>query len=129
MVWTKEEKAVYMKNYNKKYREKNKEQLSEKQKKHRQENKEEKAEYNKKYYQTPAGKKASIIAGWKKMGLIHSDYDELYDKIYLPATHCQVCKKEFKDSFDKCMDHDHLTGLFRQVLCRDCNTNDNWKNK
>ena len=44
------------------------------------------------------------MSDWKYDGLIDPDMSELYDKKYLPATHCQVCKKEFKDSFDKCMD-------------------------
>jgi hypothetical protein len=120
MVQTKEQKAVYMK----KYREKNKDKISEEKKKHYQEHKEEIKEYN----QTPAAIKARIIAYWKLRGLIHPDYDELYE-LYLNCKHCEVCRKEFIDSFDKCMDHCHETGLFRQILCRSCNTRDSWKNK
>jgi hypothetical protein len=140
MVWTKEERAVYMK----KYRKENKEKISEKKKKYDQENKEGKAVYNKKYKkdnkekivkqmkeydQTPAGKKSHTMSDWRQRGSIDPDMDEIYDKKYLPATHCQVCKKEFKNSYDRCMDHDHETGLFRQVLCRSCNNCDSWKSK
>ena len=105
----KEEKAVY----NKKYKKDNKEKIKEQQKK---------------YDQTPARIKARIIADWKKRGLIHDNYDELYE-LYLSATNCEVCRKEFENSYDKCMDHDHETGLFRQILCRRCNVRDRWKNK
>ncbi len=89
---------------------------------------EERKEYNRMYDQTPAGKKTHIIYNWKRRGLIHPDYDELYTR-YLSATNCEVCRKELNDSFDRCMDHDHETGLFRQFLCRNCNIMDSWKNK
>ena len=125
---------------NKEFYEKNKSKLLESQKIYRENHKEERKEYlstyskeekaksDKKYRQTPAGKKARIIAHWKKNGLIHDNYDELYTR-YLSATNCEVCRKEFIDSFDRCMDHCHETGLFRQFLCRSCNNKDSWKNK
>ena len=115
MVQTKEEKAVYKKKYN----QENKEKINEKQRKYNQENKEEIKEYN----QTPARIKSHTIAKWKDRGLIHHNYDELYE-LYLNATHCEYCKKEFEDSFDRCMDHCHETGLFRAFLCRSCNFKD-----
>jgi hypothetical protein len=105
----KEEKAVY----NKKYKKDNKEKIKEQQKK---------------YDQTPAGKKRNTFAQWKERGLIHPDYDELYTRC-LSTTICEVCRKEFENSYDRCMDHDHETGLFRQFLCRRCNIRDRWKNK
>ena len=113
MVQTKEERAVYMK----KYKQKNKGKIAEREKK-----------YDQKRKKTPARIKSRIIADWKRNGLIHPDYDELYT-LYLSATNCEVCRKEFIDSFDRCMDHCHETGLFRQFLCRSCNNKDSWKNK
>jgi len=91
-------------------------------------NREEFAERKKAYRQTPKGKKSTIILLWKQRGLIHDDYDALYDS-YLQRTQCDVCKFEYKDSYDRCMDHDHETHLFRQFLCRSCNTMDSWKLK
>ena len=82
--------------------------------------------YNKMYYQTPNSKKLHAISHWKQYGLIHEDYSALYEA-YLQATHCDVCKTVFKPSNDRCMDHDHDTGLFRQFLCKSCNGFDNWK--
>ena len=82
-------------------------------------------EYGRAYNQTPKGKKTHIIGNWKHRGLIHDDYNALYDS-YLQRTHCDVCKSEFKDSLDRCLDHDHDTGLFRQFLCQSCNKMDNW---
>lgn len=88
-------------------------------------NKTEVVERAKMYCKTPAGKKSSAIRNWKHSGLINDDYSALYGS-YLQAPHCNACKSEFKDSFDRCMDHDHDTGLFRQFLCRACNTRDAW---
>lgn len=99
--------------YYKSYRENNKEEL-------------------KAYKQTPAGRKSTTISNWKsRYGLIDSDGDN-YQKIYeayIATTHCDVCRVEFKDSRDRCLDHDHDTGLFRQFLCRDCNIQDRWEKK
>ena len=128
MVLSAEEKRIRKSERNKKWREKNKEKVLQYEKEYRKENKDKIAEYQKEYNQTPQGIKSRVISGWKKSGLVHEDYDVLYET-YLQTNECNVCKKEFKDSFDRCMDHDHSTGLFRQVLCRNCNTQDNWKKK
>jgi hypothetical protein len=78
------------------------------------------------YQQAPAGKKTHTISKWKRYGLVHQDFNSLYEQ-YLQATKCDVCKTDFKDTFDRCMDHCHDTGLFRQFLCRACNIRDSWK--
>ncbi len=119
------------KEYHKKYREKNKGKLKEHKKEYAQSERGKKVQQKstQKYNQTPAGKKSTTLAHWKNSGLIDDNMDEIYDKKYLPATHCEVCRKEFENSYDRCMDHDHETGLFRQILCRRCNVFDRWKNK
>ena len=111
MVQTKEQKARHAL-ANKKWYQKNKERENAKNK-----------EYQKKYKQTPAGKKVYILANWKRIGLIHPDYNELYE-LYLNATHCEFCLTEFKNTTDRCMDHCHTTNLFRAFLCRGCNLRD-----
>ena len=83
----------------------------------------------KEYNQSPNGRKSNTKTDWRRYGLIDSDNDN-YEKqyqAYLQATNCDVCKNEFKDSFDRCMDHCHDTGLFRQFLCRSCNNRDSWE--
>ena len=82
--------------------------------------------YKRAWFQTPHGKKVERINKWSHLGLKHDDMDALYD-LYLSTTHCDVCEKQFKNNRDRCMDHDHDTGLFRQILCRSCNTRDHWK--
>ena len=111
--------------YDKAYYEANKEKIAKHKKAYREKKHEKIAEYQKAYNQTPAGKKSLTIGQWKYTGLIHDDYDTLYET-YLQTTNCDVCKSTFKDTFDRCMDHDHSNGLFRQFLCRACNTRDSW---
>ena len=69
--------------------------------------------------------KSDTIFKWKSRGLIYNDYDELYE-IYIKTTNCWYCQKEFKNSSDRCMDHDHSTGLFRKIVCRACNNCDSY---
>ena len=130
-------KKEYLKNYYQQNKEKKNEYQKEYYKNHKQEckdriqtwsdnNKERIREYKRRYKQSPAGKKAATIYNWKKRGLLCDNYSNLYDK-YLLAEYCDVCKNKFKSRRDRCMDHDHDTGLFRQFLCQDCNRCDKWK--
>lgn len=80
------------------------------------------------YYETEKGKKRKTINAWKRNGLIADDYEALYD-LRENAEKCDVCDKVFKPDEKRCMDHDHETGKFRQILCYSCNCRDNWKNK
>ena len=118
MVMNKEERAAY----NKSYYERNKERDKEK----REKNKDKISARNKAYYKTPSGIKSHAISTWKTRGVI-GDLSKIYDERYLPCTHCEVCNKEYTSTRDRHLDHCHLTGLFRQILCHNCNSNDNWK--
>jgi len=119
------DRKEYMKAYLKEWREKNKERLKEYQKEYREKNKEKIKESMKVHYKTPAGKKLSTIKNWKKSGLINEDYDALYQK-YIESTNCEECGCEYGKYGDgsltfRCMDHSHITGLFRNFLCQRCN--------
>ena len=90
--------------------------------------KEKAKEYNKEYRQTENGKMVNKISEWRKRGLIMDTYWD-YVTIYyhwLVSTHCEKCPKEFDNTKhnDKCMDHCHLTGEYRNILCLKCNVND-----
>ena len=89
--------------------------------------KEQKKEYCKEYRQTPNGIKSRRIIRWKERGVINDDFDKLYE-LYINTNNCNVCKKVFKNTKDRCLDHDHTNGQFRQILCHSCNIHDNWKN-
>jgi len=113
------------KEYMKEYRQKNKQKMEEREKEYRQKNKEKIAEKKKEYHQTEKSKKEKRITHWKERGVV-GDYEELYDK-YINTDKCEICKSVFTNTFDRCLDHDHDTGEFRNILCRGCNSFDNWK--
>jgi len=117
MVLSSEEKRERKRIRDSEYYEKNKE----KKREYRNNNK----EYYKEYSKTPNGKKSNIINSWKSRGLICDDYDLLYSN-YLSETHCDECRCRFGVIGDgsgawKCLDHSHITGLFRNFLCNRCN--------
>jgi hypothetical protein len=68
------------------------------------------------------------IYNWKRYGLIDSDndnYEKLYDK-YIHTEFCELCNVKLTSGNEKttkrCMDHDHKTGLFRNITCMKCNS-------
>ena len=73
----------------------------------------------------PARLKSGRIQNWKGRGVV-GDLNKLY-KIWLDKEQCDVCKYVFIGTKNKCLDHDHDTGLFRKILCRNCNNWDHWK--
>ena len=64
--------------------------------------------------------KSNTKSMWKRRGLICDDPDEIYER-YLLSTHCEKCGNEYENRRDRCMDHCHSTGEFRNILCNDCN--------
>jgi len=81
-------------------------------------------EVKSKLYGTPQYK-STMIREWKKRGVICDDFDMLYNE-YIKATKCQHCGKDFKSTRDRCLDHDHTTGLFRAFVCQKCNAYDSY---
>tara|TARA_R110000824_G_scaffold3008_1_gene13885 strand:- start:72 stop:575 length:504 start_codon:yes stop_codon:yes gene_type:complete len=116
----KEQIKEYQKEYNKKYRENNLEQLKEQKKEYYETNKEKIKEYSK----TEQGRKISRISDWKRSGVINNDFTSLYEH-YINCNKCENCNIELIEgmygSNKRCLDHDHETGLFRNVLCNTCN--------
>jgi len=63
------------------------------------------------------------ICEWKRAG-VKGDLYELSIR-YKNTTHCDICNTELccenKSKSRKCLDHDHLSGHFRNILCNSCN--------
>lgn len=80
---------------------------------------------NRKYCKTPKGQMAGRKKLWKKRGLDMETFYYVYP-IFMNATNCERCGIQFSGKNDgkgKCMDHCKTTGMFRNILCRNCNVN------
>ena len=82
--------------------------------------------YHKLYFASNKGKRSNTLAQWKSSGIQHADLNMLYDTTYAPCQACDNCGHTFC-KYKKCLDHDHLSGWFTQVLCFRCNVKDSWK--
>ena len=71
--------------------------------------------------QSEKGKKSHKISKWKQTGLISHDYDKIYYR-WLKSKKCELCKCKYSKKNVRCLDHSHLTGLFRNIVCNSCNT-------
>jgi len=88
--------------------------------------KEEIKAYKKEYKQTPAGKKSSRMSNWKVLGIRSDNWDITYER-YINSVECEFCGKEYSNSKDRCLDHNHsITDSYniRGVLCMQCNIKD-----
>ena len=108
------------KEIDRRYREKNREKILETKRKWYKKNKEKIKEVRKIYKKSEKGKKSNRICKWKFYGIIDEDLSAVYDFL-IEQTHCMICYKEYKDSSDRHLDHDHQTGEIRYICCRYCN--------
>ena len=86
-------------------------------------------EYQRGYGKSDKGRKNHIILHWKYQGILCFDYELLYS-YYIKQTTCEFCEKDFKNSQDRCLDHNHdINDGFnvRGVICRSCNSKDVYK--
>ena len=104
------------KQYNSTYFHKHKEKEYDRHKKYRDDNPDKVKEYRQKQ------KKNNTKSKWKQRGLNIDTFYYVYP-IYTNTTHCDNCNVflEGRGKNQKCMDHCHATGMFRNVLCKSCN--------
>ena len=69
------------------------------------------------------GHKTRTKSQWKQRGLVTDNFDEIYNR-YIHSSKCERCETSYKNSRDRCMDHCHITGKFRNILCKKCNNMD-----
>ena len=106
----------------KEYREKNRDRLNKKKRDWNKKNNEKTRKWARDWRKK--NPKKARINNWKQMGLISDNYDLLYDK-WKNTKNCENCKVELTDgnkgSTKRCLDHSHITGEFRNILCQCCN--------
>jgi hypothetical protein len=109
--------------YNKEYEILNKERRAGQKKEYYVKNKDKMCARNKLW--RVANKDKLTISDWKRSGLIADDYQAIYN-LRQATTHCDLCKvlltTNGKGSTQRCMDHNHLTGAFRNIVCTKCNS-------
>ena len=71
----------------------------------------------------PNRHKTRTINQWKRSGVINDNLEEIYET-YIKTMNCTHCGKEFRNTKERHLDHDHATGLFRKIVCQGCNCND-----
>ena len=90
MSLTPEEKHARHLQQMKEWRKRNKLHVYQYQSKWFAENKDLRREQARKWSKTEAGRRTSRIKSWKKNGILHKDFDKLYER-YLNATECENC--------------------------------------
>jgi len=123
MIVSKEKKREYNKRYREKNKEKEKERSKKYNKKYREKNKERFNKIRMEYYRTPEGKKSNTINSWKAQGMLCEDFDSLYE-IYFHTWKCDFCNCIINKKINKHLDHNHENGEIRGILCRGCNSKD-----
>tara|TARA_R110000803_G_scaffold165902_1_gene229308 strand:- start:21 stop:467 length:447 start_codon:yes stop_codon:yes gene_type:complete len=134
MVLTDEQKKANKKASSKKWRDKNKGEIKVWGQKYYNNHIAERKEYNqtekkkendKKRGRTPKAKKYKRIFTWKNYGVICDDWDKLYEK-YINTKNCELCNIELTEGKNtntrRSLDHNHYTGLVRNILCSNCNS-------
>ena len=109
------------------YRLNNKEKVRESGRIYRLNNKEKTRERKKKWRANNPEKTSKEVrkSNWRRKGVNMENFEEIYE-IYLSTTHCDFCNVELTDgkkmsSTTKCLDHSHVSGEVRNILCNKCN--------
>ena len=131
ILLTEEQKKANKKASDKKWREENKEQIKKQKKtfakKYYEENKEQIKENSKEYRQTEKGKRSGKVNNWKQYGMIEPEGGwEAFVIMVENTTNCELCNVELttdkvRTKTTRCVDHSHITNLFRNVVCNSCN--------
>lgn len=79
-------------------------------------------EYQRKWLKTPEGKRSLLKwnakSKYRKYGLSVAQVNEMR---HSQNETCAICSKTFSNKKEMHIDHNHATGMVRQLLCRNCN--------
>jgi hypothetical protein len=92
------------------------------------ENREAKTKSSKEYHKSANGRKKHQISYWKRRGLIHDDFETLYDE-YLNKKKCDKCDEEFGERGDgtgtyRCIAQKYGSKEVDGVCCYKCMNRD-----
>lgn len=118
----KSQERFFEKHDKKQYYEENKEKYKEHRKEKYKENKEKRKEMSKEWRNK--NKDNVLIKHWIQNGFKHTDeeFKEIF-KRRQESTKCELCNAEYTSTRDKCTDHQHSSGSFRNICCSKCNNN------
>ena len=102
--------------YHKQYYEENKEKIEEYRRNWNKNNKEKKLEYNRKWRKN--NPKKALQQQIRKYCLSYIEWEIMWEA---QDGKCAICGRNFKTIFSACVDHNHITGQIRGLLCRSCN--------
>ena len=102
-------------------------------KEHYQENRESKLEYQKAHYQNNSEAIKEYTKDWRKQNTEYTKHFDRLRKYGLTSEQfcgmledqnfkCAICEDTLKQDRSTHVDHDHLTGVVRGILCHHCNT-------
>jgi Recombination endonuclease VII len=104
----------------KRYRETHREELREKGRIYAKKNRKRQSAYRRELRKDPIYRKNEKLKD--KYGITLEDYNNMVDS---QLNKCLICKNEFSESGNNfsgpCIDHSHMTGKIRGLLCRRCN--------
>jgi len=104
------------------YRKKHKDKIKERNKEYRKDNIDKIMQLHKQWKNK--NKSDVFIKSWKRQGLKHTDnhLKEIF-KRREESTKCELCNTKYTKPHDKCCDHHHSSGSFRNICCKKCNNN------
>lgn len=100
----------------KEYHEQNPEINKEATKRYREKNRE---KIREKYYTKDRHEYTYFNSASRKYGITKEDYQQMWDK---QGGFCRICSKILDGQRRPAVDHDHITGKVRGLLCSKCNT-------
>ena len=82
-------------------------------------------EARRRYKKTLKGHYRNSVSHWGAVKGMKLRQGEDWESIYiqwLVSDECMFCDKDIRDTKkQKCLDHDHVTGFIRGVICKQCN--------